>query len=312
MPLLSVKWDYLETAGTIDYESISNYRLIIEVSDGAGNNASNTVAVTITDVAIAPKITTLNPSGVQAVDAILWGNLTNLGEDSDGNMRVSEYGFIYSTNASNQTSLVLGATGVEKTNLGSTNTMEQFSNRLTGLEEDTTYYYRAYGGNDIGTNLGEVRSFTTEVLYQTFSLSGTTDGEQSGVIYPGGGHIYNIPLSNTHAYNLSMDANSNILSNLVIYEGANTNEIYIQAGPFSFTAGNTAGGSHRVEIIFSGLDSGRRYLVLPLATTNHRLVISNSNMNAQDYTFTLGEETNTSGESTGRLLVDGTPHKLFY
>ena len=299
----------LTTANTIDYESISNYSLTIEVVDGAGNTASNTVTVTIADAAIVPRITTLTPTGVHAVDAILQGNLTDLGEDSDGNMRAGEYGFIYSTNASNQTTLVIGASGVEKTNLGSRNTIGQFSNMLIGIEEDTIYYYRAYAINDIGTTLGEVRSFTTGILHATFSLNGATDGEQSGIIYPGGSHTYNVFLSNTHAYNISIDAASNVSDSLTTYEATNTNELYIQSGPFTITP--NAPGLSNFTLTFSGADNGSRYLLLPLATTNHRLVLSNSNVGPENYTLTLGEETNTSGEPIGRVLIDGTPMGFF-
>lgn len=300
----------LTTANTIDYETISNYSLTIQVSDEAGNTASSTVTVNITNISLSPKAITLNASRVQAVDAILRGDLTELGEDSDGSIEVSEYGFIYSTNTSNQTSLILGAGGVEKTNLGSTNITGQFSNRITGLEEDTTYHYRAYAGNDIGTNFGEVRSFTTEILHATFTLSGAADGEQSGMMYPRGSHTYNIPMSNTHAYNLTVDADSNVLDNLAIYEGTNTNELYIREGPFSMTTYGNFGLS-LVTTTFGGADNGRRYLVLPLATTNHQLVISNSNMGTEGYTLILREETGTTNRPIGRLLIDETPMGFF-
>ena len=302
----------LTTSNNIDYETISKYSLTIVVTDGSGNTYSSTITVSITDVALAPNVTTLTPSGVQVVDAILRGNLTELGEDSDGSMRASEYGFIYSTNASNQTSLVIGASGVEKTNLGFRNTNGQFSNEITGIEEDTTYYYRAYAGNDVGTNLGEVRSFTTGILHKTFSLNGAIDGEQSGLIYPGGTHTYSVPLSNTHAYNLTVEADSDILSNLAIYEGTNTNELYIKPGPFSIVASDGDVALSNITATFSGADNDNqsRYLVLPLSTTNHRLVISNSNAEIESYTLTLGEEMGTASLPIGRLLIE-TPMGFF-
>ena len=242
-------------------------------------------------------------------DAILRGNLTELGEDSDGDTEVSKYGFIYSTNLSNQNSLILEADGVEKTNLGSTSNVGEFSNRLIGLSEGTTYFYRAYAGNDIGTNLGEIKSFTTELLHATFALIGATDGEQSGIIYPSGTHTYNIPLSNTHSYNLTVDAHSNVLDDFAIYESTNTNRLYIQAGPFSITL--TEGGVDSVTITFSGAGSGRRYLVLPLLTTNYRLVLSNSNTVVESYTLNLAKETGTAEQPVGRLLIDETPMGFF-
>ena len=300
----------LTTANTIDYETISNYTLTIEVNDGASNVSSNIITVNIINVSLSPEVASLNPSGVHAVDAVFQGNLTALGEGSDGSVQVNEYGFIYSTNLSNQNTLILEASGVEKTNLGTRNTTGQFSNRIIGLAEGTSYYYRTYAGNDIGTNLGEIREFTTGILHEIFNLSGAADGEQSGVINPGGSHIYNIPLSNTHSYNLTVDTASNILDNLVIQEGNSTNKLYIQAGYFSIPTIHEFGLSP-ITVTFSETNSGRRYLVLPLRTTNHRIVISNSNVGTENYTLTLSEERGTSNIPVGRLLVDETPMGFF-
>ena len=160
--------------------------------------------------------------------------------------------------------------------------------------------------NNVGTNLGEIRIFTTGILHQNFSLNGATDSEQSGVIYPGGSHTYNVPLSNTHSYNLTIDAASNILNNFAIYENTTTNELYIQAGPFSETATADDYGLTNITITFSGTNNGRRYLVLPLTNLNHRLVLTNSNINAESYNLTLREETGTASYPVGRLLVDGS------
>ena len=96
------------------------------------------------------------------------------------------------------------------------------------------------------------------------------------------------------------------MNNLTIYEDTTTNELYIQAGPFSITTSGVGGGTSNITTTFSDADSGRRYLVLPLATTNHRLVISNSNMGEEIYTLTLGEERGTASQPIGRLLVDET------
>lgn len=257
-----------------------------------------------------PNVVTLSASEIQLYSAFLSGELTDLGENSEGNMQVSRYGFIYGTNFSNKNTLVLGASGIENTNLGSRSNVGQFSNRLTGLNENTTYYYRAYASNNLGLNLGEIRSFTTDILHATFSLNGAIDGEQSGMIYPGGSHTYNVTLSNTHAYNLSVDATNTVLDNIAIYEGTNTNELYIQSAPFSITTAGFLGLSN-VTTTFSGTNSGRRYLVLPLTTTDHHLVISNGNAEAENYTLTIAKEVGTEDQPIGRLLIDETPMGFF-
>ena len=251
-------------------------------------------------------VTTSGVSVIELTNAILQGKLTELGDSSDRQAQVSEHGFIYSTIASTENTLLLEAHGVQKTNLGTKHTTGQFSNRLIDLDECTTYYYRAFAVNDIGTNFSEVRSFSPRNQHATFSLSGATEGEQSGLICPGGTHTYSVPLSNTHSYNLTVNIASNVLDNFVIYEGTTTNEIYIQPGPFSVTVGG-GGINNPITNTFYGTNSGRRYLVLPLKTVNHRLVISNSRAGIEDYTLTLGEETNTSGgRPIGRLLVGDT------
>lgn len=293
----------LTTANTIDYEITSIYNLNVKVTDGAGNTASNTITVNISDVNLPPNVTTSGPSGILVTEAVMHGSVTDLGDSS---VAISEHGFIYTT-ISSESHIVPGAIGVEKTNLGTRSTTGQFSSRLTELEECRTYYYRAYAVNQTGTNFSEVRSFTPGRQHQTNNLSGATDGEQSGLICPYGTHTYNIPLSNTHAYNLTVDGDNNVLDSLVIYEDNTTNELYVQAGPFSILLSGTAtSGDTNAIITFSGTDSGRRYLVLPLSTTNHRLVLSNNNVIEKNYTLSIGEETNTSGELTGRLLTDET------
>ena len=56
-------------------------------------------------------------------------------------------------------------------------TGNMFSYDLSGLTSDTTYYYRAYAINSEDTTYGEVMSFTTEIVYTSYSNpTGYTDG----------------------------------------------------------------------------------------------------------------------------------------
>jgi hypothetical protein len=77
--------------------------------------------------------------------AILAGNVTNDWGDS-----ITSRGFLYGTSSSNLSNRVVCGLGT-----GS------FTKTLTGLAASTTYYYKAYATNSIGTAYGEVRSFTT-------------------------------------------------------------------------------------------------------------------------------------------------------
>ena len=265
-----ISWSgILTTANNIDYETTNTYNLTVQVTDGAGNTASNIITVNVIDVALPPSITISGVSVIELTNAILEGELTDLGDSSDNRVQVSEHGFIYSTTAYTENSLLLDAHGVEYINLGARNTTGQFSNRLIDLEECTTYYYRAFAVNDIGTNFSKVRSFSPIKQHATFSLSGATDGEQSGLICPGGTRTYSVPLSNTHSYNLAINIASNILDNFVIYEGTSSSELYIQAGPFSITTLAILFGHTNFTTTFSGTNTGRRYLVLP--PTTHQL-----------------------------------------
>lgn len=316
----AISWiGLLTTANTIDHESIPTYNLTVEVADGSGNTASNTVTVNIANIVLPPNvntskaITTSENSMIPVTESILRGNLTELGDSSDNSVQISEYGFIYSTTAFSENNLVMGGVGVEKTNLGVRNAIGQFSNRFTGLEECRTYYYRAYAVNDIDTNLGQIRSFSPGRQHQTFILSDATNDEQRSFICPYGTHTYNVPLSHERAYNLTIDSADNVWEDLSIFESTTTNELYIQAGPSSFSiGGNSLASITNVTITFSGAENGRRYLVLPLVTTNHRLVFDNNSAMGESYTLlTLEEETNTSGMPIGRLLIDETPIGFF-
>ena len=299
----------LKTIMSLDYDTISNYSLTVEVRDAAGNTSNASITVKITDVDAAPTVATLNASGVQNNSAVLNGNVSHLGTNSDGSEQVNEYGFVYSTNISQSNDLHLGKSGVERVGRVNINELGAYSYAIAGLSPGTAHYFRAFAVNDGGTNYGNISNFST-TYHQTFTLNSTTNEMQSNLIHPLSIHTYNIPLSNTYSFNLTVDAVSNVLDSLAIYEGTNTNNLYIRPGPFSIvTRGNPIAMNNitKVTTTFEGVDSGRRYLVLPLVTTSHRLVISNNNMESESYTLTLGEETGTTNHLIGRLLIDETP-----
>ncbi len=77
--------------------------------------------------------------------ATLAGNVTY-----DGGNTITSRGFLYGTSSSNLTNRVECGHGTGN-----------FTKMLTGLAVSTTYYYKAYATNSIGTAYGEVRSFTT-------------------------------------------------------------------------------------------------------------------------------------------------------
>jgi len=106
---------------------------------------------TITATAISPVLTTGNISNITAATAVSGGNIT-----TDGGSPVTARGVCWSTSsnptiADNKTS--------EGTGTGS------FTSAITGLTPGTTYYFRAYATNSIGTAYGnQVTAITTATL----------------------------------------------------------------------------------------------------------------------------------------------------
>lgn len=72
--------------------------------------------------------------------------------DSDGDDDITDYGFYWGTSSSPGTKHSLGS---------GLNEDEAFHYRLTDLDEDTKYYFKAYAKNSEGTSYGEVLSFRT-------------------------------------------------------------------------------------------------------------------------------------------------------
>ena len=148
----------------------------------------------------APAVQTNAASSISMTGATLNGNVT-----ADGGATVTARGFVYGTSASNLSQNVQSGTGT-----GS------FTKALTGLSHSTTYYYKAYATNAIGTNYGEVKQFTTSSpsmpTVQTNAASGITmtgatlDGNvtaDGGATVTARGFVYG-----TSASNLSQNVQS--------------------------------------------------------------------------------------------------------
>jgi len=104
--------------------------------------------------AYLPIVAATTVSDITTWGATLSGNVT-----SDGGLTVTSRGFVYGTNANDLTQTVTSGSGTG-----------DFNKTITGLTASTTYYYKAYATNAVGTSYGEVLSFTT--LVSTGTLSG--------------------------------------------------------------------------------------------------------------------------------------------
>ena len=296
----------LKTIMTLDYDTTSNYNLTVQVSDEAGNSSNATITISVTDVDAPPTVTTLSASQIQNNNATLNGNLIDLGSNGDGSEQVNEYGFIYSSNVSQANSLQLGESSVQKVVRANLTNAGAYSQIVAGLSPGAAYYFRAFAVNDGGTSYGSVSNFST-TYHQTFTLNSVTNGVQSNSIYPQSTHTHTVTLSHDLMYSLTVEANSNISSNVSVHEGFSANPLYIKAGPFSSTP-----ASQNNIVTFAGVGNGtngHRYMILPLASNFHRIVISNNSEQSENYSLNLEEYLGTSPD-TRRLLVD--PQRMGY
>jgi uncharacterized protein (TIGR02145 family) len=92
-------------------------------------------------------VSTNNISNIAQYSASTGGNVL-----SDGGSPVTSRGVCWSTNSM---PTINDNKSIDGSGLGS------FVSSLTGLYESTTYYVRAYSTNNVGTNYGEEKSFTT-------------------------------------------------------------------------------------------------------------------------------------------------------
>jgi len=102
-----------------------------------------------TMTAFRPTVITVEATDITHNTAIAGGDVT-----SDGNAPVLERGVVWSTNQSPTVGNNEGMT-VEEGAVG------EFTSKLTGLSGETTYYYRSYATNIMGTNYGRENELTT-------------------------------------------------------------------------------------------------------------------------------------------------------
>ena len=127
-----------------------------------------------TKAAILPTVVTTPTKEVDYHNAIVGGIVTN-----DGGSEVTERGVVYSTSQNPTTSNTKITSG---TGIGS------FTCSITNLQDDITYYVRAYAVNRKGTSYGEQKSFTTKAYaLPTVSTSSVTN--VSDISATVGGHV---------------------------------------------------------------------------------------------------------------------------
>ncbi|PQJ80733.1 hypothetical protein BTO18_16835 [Polaribacter porphyrae] len=138
-------------AGDIYYNDHSTSNTPVGVNFGkSSNNFQGSSPFPTVSLATA-SIATNTATNITTNSVELAGNVI-----SDSGLTVTERGIVYST--TNQTPEI-GKTGVIKDTNGTG--LGVFSETISSLNPETTYYYRAYAINSAGTGYGVVRSFTT-------------------------------------------------------------------------------------------------------------------------------------------------------
>lgn len=132
------------SANITELNSGTTYYYCAFATNSAGTTVGEVWSFT-TSEEIMPIVQTNEATSIMVTEATILGIVT-----SDGGATVTIRGFLYGTNASNLTEDVQSGNGI-----GS------FTAVLTNLTSNTTYYYKAYATNIVGTSYGETLSFTT-------------------------------------------------------------------------------------------------------------------------------------------------------
>jgi hypothetical protein len=198
----------------------------------------STPVSTFTTVALPPITlpTVVSPTSTSVTGngATLGGNVT-----SDGGSTITERGVVYSITSNNDNPFI-GGTGVTKV-LG-TGTTGTFTVNVTGLANATTYSFRAYAINALGTShTAAIGTFTTPsgpvITSPTFANVTTTGATLGGNVTSGGG--------------------LNILQRGVVFSSTNANPLIGGPGVTAFAASTTGLGVFTVNA--SGLLPGTLY-----------------------------------------------------
>ena len=104
-----------------------------------------------------PEVVTLQAAPVGSTTATIKGALTN----GIQNIQNTILGFMYGTNSNN---LQYNVTATSIYN-------QEFAYTLSNLTPNTTYYYQAYATNSAGSDIGEIRNFTTEETPETHDIT---------------------------------------------------------------------------------------------------------------------------------------------
>lgn len=161
----------------------TTYYVRAYATNEAGTSYGEQKTFTTPHAATLPTVTTNDVTDITASTAISGGNVT-----SSGYGTVSARGVCYSTS---QNPTITDAHTNDGTGEGS------YTSTLSGLENNTTYYVRAYATNEAGTAYGEQKTFTTMIAVtvptvttnQVTNITATTAVCGGNVTFDGGSTV---------------------------------------------------------------------------------------------------------------------------
>ena len=135
-----------------------------------GNNTSGTFSISGGSVTL-PTITTPTSSSIYSTSATLGGNIT-----ADGNGAITESGIYYSTTSG-------FANGEGTKVVASATSAGTFTTSVSSLTANTTYYFKAYATNSVGTSYTSQASFQTNLSNRPVITAGKVINSNSTVAF---------------------------------------------------------------------------------------------------------------------------------
>ena len=237
--------------------------------------------------ATIPTVTTATPFDIAIYSAACGGNVT-----SDGGATVFERGICYSTSQNPTTSSYTVQSG---SGTGS------YTCYMTGLDQNTTYYVRAYAINSEGTAYGNQVSFTTNIEPINGVLQYDDGNGIDAIGFTNGGTIYWADMF--PAYMLSQYAGTSIVEIEALLNSTGTYTLQIYSG------GTDSPGSLVATYNFTHNYSsfGWYFMTLPNAvlldtSQNLWVVLSKAHSAGEHPAGTCTD----SGNPNGRWISDGS------